>query len=176
MKLAPRRGRPSRRAAGLLAGILLLLGGLAAGTQSASASTGCSGFSCHGHDPFVYNCGYYTPDSAGAYSGNTELAVLKNWYGHCNANWSEGYLTSAGLAAHDSIIITIDTTDSRGDYEFMCYPGPDNTGALVENCSGATYGGSSTAWTDMVDGTNITQSFIYVYHGSTLITEATVSQ
>ncbi len=45
----------------------------------------------------------------------------------------------------------------------MCYPGPDNTGQLVEGCSGAAYGGSSTAWTDMTDGTNITYSDIYVY-------------
>ena len=176
MRLAFGRRLRSGRAVGVLAGMALLLGGLTLGAQSASASTSCSGFSCHGHDPFVYSCGYYTSDSAGAYSGNTELAVLTNWYGHCNANWSQGYLTSAGLSAHDSIIITIETTDSKGNDEYMCYPGPDTTGALDEYCSCATYGGSATAWTDMVDGTHITQSIIYVYHGSTLVTEATVSQ
>lgn len=40
-----------------------------------------------------------------AYSGNTALAVLTDWYGHCNASWSEGYLTSAGLSANDMIVI-----------------------------------------------------------------------
>lgn len=137
----------------------------------------CSGYTCHGHDPFVYNCSKESSTSVPVYYNGTQLATLVNWYGHCNGNWSQGQLTSAGHSAGDSFIIDISTTDSRGNFEYMCYPGPNNTGALDEYCSGSTYGGSAVAWTDMVDGTHITYSDIYVYNRSgTFLAQAVTSQ
>lgn len=138
----------------------------------------CYGYSCHGHDPYRYGCSKSSDTTAPANYQGTQVATLWNWYSvQCNANWSEGALTTAGLNAGDSIIIDISTTDSHGYWEYMCYPGPDDTGALLEYCSGAHYGGAATAWTDMVDGTNKTVSDLYVYdRNGNQITYATTSQ
>ena len=75
-----------------------------------------------------------------------------------------GQLTSAGVNDHYWIVVDIYTTDSHGTNEYMCYPGPNNTGNLNEYCSGSTYGGN-TQWiySDMVDGTNVTTARVFVY-------------
>jgi hypothetical protein len=194
------------RSMSMLAATLALLGGLAATSAAAGASPAvgahraaahaiasshpvCYGYTCHGHDPFVYGCGEYTSRSAGAYAGGTELAVLINWYGYCKDNFSLGYLTSAGLNDGDSIVIEISTYDSHGTFEFMCEPnrfGSGNTGYLKELCVGtnsndcvgatAAYGGASAAWTDMVDGTNFTDSKICVFHKGTLVATGLTGQ
>lgn len=149
---------------------------IAVGAPSASAAT-CKGDTCAGHDPNVYGCGRSSSTSANAASGGHTLATLVNWYSSgCNSNWSQGTLTSYAVSQHDTEIITIDTSDSDG-YEFMCYPGPDNTGSDTEDCYGYGYGGSATAWTDMVNGTDVTYSVIYVYNSSgTEIAQASTSQ
>lgn len=157
------RLRGAWRATRFVLAALLLAGSALFGAASSASAASCSGYTCHGHDPFVYNCGYYTSVSKNVPATGTTLAVLTNWYGHCNANWTQGYLTQAGLNAHDTLYITIDTGDSRGNTEFMCYPGPDNTGQLIEDCAGPRYGGPYTAWTDMVDGTNLTYSVLAIY-------------
>jgi hypothetical protein len=99
--------------------------------------------------------------------GNTQVATLWNRYSsNCNANWARVQLTSAGLSAGDSFIVSIQTTDSKGAGEFMCFPGPSNTGQMIEDCSEIQYGGSLPAYTDMVDGTNLTTATLYVYDSS----------
>jgi hypothetical protein len=59
--------------------------------------------------------------------------------------------------------VDVYTTDSLGKYEYMCYPGPGNTGSLTEYCSGATYDGSLWIYSDMVDGTNTATARVFVY-------------
>ena len=50
----------------------------------------------------------------------------------------------------------------------MCYPGPSNTGQLIEDCSGAMLHATGFWYTDMVDGTNVTGAAVNVYdtHGN----------
>jgi hypothetical protein len=156
-----------------------MAGGFAViGTAASASAASCSGYSCHGHDPNVYGCSVSSTASAPANFNGTQVATVYNRYSqNCNANWGRGQLTQAGLNAHDSIIVDVFTTDSHGTHEYMCYPGPNNTGALTENCSGATYGGSAAIFSDMVDGTNTATADVYVYNSSgTFITSASASQ
>jgi hypothetical protein len=57
--------------------------------------------------------------------------------------------------------------DSHGLSERMCYPWNDNTGYLTEQCIGTLHVGSvgydGVAWSDMVDGTNLTTAYICIY-------------
>jgi hypothetical protein len=126
----------------------------------------------------VYGCTASSTVTVPVKVGSTQVATLWNRYAsNCNANWGRAQLTSAGLSAHDTFIVDVFTNDSRGTFEYMCYPGPDNTGEIEELCSGATYGGSAQAFTDMVDGTNTTTADVYVYNSSgTQIASASASQ
>src|SRR4029077_5387110 len=94
----------------------------------------------------------------------------------CKANWARAQLTIAGIKAQDTFWIDVYTTDSQGHKEFMCYPGPDNTGLLTEiqDCDVPTYGGSEILYTDMVDGTKLTTADIWVLdsNGNPLIHES----
>lgn len=163
-----------RRRLVVLASTLILAGGFAVlgSVNSASASLSCKAYSCHGRDPSknYYNCvaSVGSTKSATAYnSRGVALATVKNIYSYgCVANWAQGQLTQAGLNAGDVIFVDIYTTDSQGHYEYMCIPGPSNTGNLKENCSGF-YGGSQLLYTDMVDGTNVTTAEVSVWPSGT---------
>jgi hypothetical protein len=80
------------------------------------------------------------------------------------------YLELTSCHRHTSAI-----SRAAGEFEFMCYPGPSNTGRLLETCTGH-YPGVLPAYTDMVDGTNLTWANAYVYHGSSLIDVLVVKQ
>jgi hypothetical protein len=164
--MKPRVIRSLRIAAGsmLIAGLVPV--GLSLTSTTASAAS-CSGYSCHGLDP----AGRCTDTSDNIVIAKVNdpldpraLAVLHNKYAKgCNSNWAWAVLTSEGYADGDSFVVLITTTDSRGNLESMCYPGPDSTGALNEYCYESTYRGTAGAYTDMVDGTNVTQAYVYVY-------------
>lgn len=154
---------------GMAAAVIVATAAAAIGvTASPAAAATCWGYSCHGHDPVVYGCSATSTVSNTAYdTDGVAVAVVDNRYSAgCNANWARAHLTDAGLARGYRIQAEITTTDSHGTYEDMCYPGPSNTGALTEYCTG-TYGGS-TGWiyTDMVDGTNVTHAYVWVYTSS----------
>jgi hypothetical protein len=133
--------------------------GLGVSASPAAAAT-CSGISCAGHDPVNAGCAVSsTKTTVGG------LATVWNRYSSgCNANWARAQLTTAAFNAGDSLIIIVTTTDSLSQSESMCYPGPSDTGALHEYCYlNQYYSGSGAAYTDMVDGTHVTQAFAYVY-------------
>ena len=161
---------------------LLLFGGLVVfGASSAASAAGCSGWGCHGRDPSVEGCSASSTLQAPAKVNGTTLAIVQNRFaGNCNSNWARAELATAGLNAHDSFIIDIFTTDSRGDFEYMCYPvvpSENGAGDLQESCSGATFGGSGFAFSDMVDGTNSTTADVYVYNSNGVeITSASATQ
>jgi hypothetical protein len=56
--------------------------------------------------------------------------------------------------------VAIATNDGT---EFMCYPGPSDTGQPKEYCTG-NYGGPSIAFTDMVYGQKSATAIVYVYN------------
>jgi hypothetical protein len=148
-----------------VAGAMALVAGFVVlGSGSASAST-CFGYSCHGHDPVVYGCSASSTTTAYASVSGTAVAEVQNRYaGNCNSNWVRGALTSAGVSRGYWIVVDVSTVDSHGTSEYMCYPGPNNTGALNEYCSGSTYGGNTTfIYSDMVDGTNTATARVFVY-------------
>ena len=164
--------RIHRIVASALVTSLLGVAGIAMSAVTADAA-GCYGFSCAGHDPIVEGC------SVSSTKGQSDsLAIVQNRFAwNCNSNWARGALTQQGLSNGDSIIIFITTTDSKGHSEFQCYPGPNNTGQLIEACSGATYRSTTFAFTDMVDGTNVTHAFVYVYDSAgNLIDQLEVDQ
>jgi hypothetical protein len=179
---------PARRILALAASLIAAAGAAAATASPASAATvgrasvataRCSGYSCHGRNPTNYDCTAVTSTvTAPVKSGRTQVATLYNRYNSvCNANWAEAQLTAAGLKAHDQIIVAIATVDSHGHYEFACYPGPNNTGQLIEACSGTGYLGGLLAYSDMVDGTNTTTATVGVYNSSgKLLVTASASQ
>ncbi len=154
-----------------LATALLLSGGIVGVAAVPASAATCFGYSCHGRDPVAYNCS--TVSLAGpAYmkSGSTVLATLWNRYSTpCRANWASAYLSPAAISAHYKEYVSVDTTDSQGHFEFVCWPGPNSTGALIEDCSNFStggYGGSGEAWSDMVDGTNTTLAAVCVYNSA----------
>jgi len=148
-------------AASVVVTSLLGIAGTAVSVVPAQAA-GCTGFSCAGHDPNVEACSV-----ASTTTSSSSLAVVQNRFSqNCRSNWVRGELTQQGFNNGDSIIIFIQTTDSRGNFESQCYPGPNNTGHLIENCSGATYRSTSFAFSDMVDGTNVTAAILDVFDSS----------
>jgi hypothetical protein len=168
------------RLARLTVAIALLAAGGTASMLSATAASAasCSGFSCHGYDPVAEGCSTTSTTTAYASSGGVTYATLWNRYSAgCKANWSRAELTSAAISAGYTMLVLADTSDSRGNYEDMCWPGPNNNvGALNESC-GNPYGGSSIAYTDMVDGTNTADAYVYIYNSSgNLVTYAVSSQ
>src|ERR1022692_3386242 len=179
MKLKP--SKPLARRLSALAGAGLLAAGLAvlgpAGSASAGASNICYGYTCHGHDPVIFGCPASSTVTVPVKYNGTQVATLYNRYSsYCNANWGRAQLSTAGYAAHDSFLVEVDTTDSLGHYEFMCYPGPANTGHLTEPCTG-TYAGNLAAYCDMVDGTHSTTAAVQVFDSTgRLLTTAFASQ
>jgi hypothetical protein len=160
-----------KRNAHVLAGTLLISAlvplGLSASAGAAFAAS-CSGYTCHGLDP-ASRCTdtkdkIVLADDVQDPLAPEDVAVLHNKYSKgCNSNWAWAALTSAGYNDGASLVVLITTTDSRGNLESMCYPGPNSTGALNEYCYESTYRGTAGAYTDMVDGTNVTQAYVYVY-------------
>jgi hypothetical protein len=152
----------------LVALFVTAAGGLAgvASATPASASTlspaaTCFGYGCHGHDPVIYNCAV-----ASTTTTSDGLMTLQNRYSsNCNANWARAELSASALGAYDTLEVAVTTSDSHGQTETMCYPGPSNTGNLIENCTGS-FGGSGFAYTDMVDGTNLTTAEAIVLNSS----------
>lgn len=157
--------RPIRKALAALTPVMLSLLGVGVPAAPASAASGCYGYSCHGYDLYHFGCTYTSTTAANAFSGNTKLATVYNRYSAgCNSNWAEAILTPAAISAGDKMAISIETEDSKGTSEWMQYPGPSNTGSLTESWySNQFYGGSASAYTDMVDGTNLTWASVSVY-------------
>jgi hypothetical protein len=159
-------GRRPRTVIGALGVALLLPLGMTAAATPAFAAA-CSGYTCHGIDP-TGRC-TSTSNLSRVVSVDDPLdprtvAVLYNKYSKgCNANWAWAVLTPAGYDDGDSMIVVVTTTDSHGTSESMCYPGPNSTGKLNEYCYNSTYRGAAGAYTDMVDGTNLTRAYAYVY-------------
>ena len=164
------RSRSLTRRLAIYASTVALMAGLAVvgAAGSASAAT-CFGYSCHGHDPEIYGCSATTTETVPVTANGVRIATLWNRYSSgCKANWARAQLTTAGINAHDTFWIDAYTTDSQGHKEFMCYPGPDNSGLLIEtpDCNVPPYGGSEILYTDMVDGTNLATADIWVFDSS----------
>ena len=152
------------------------------GQRAPGLSSSCYGFSCHGHDQVIYGCASTSQVSSSYYSGRNLMATLINHYSAgCDANWTTGQISSYAASLRWTFRVTISTKDSHGIKEYMCWSGPNspnNTGAITENCPAPPYyGGTVAESTDMVDGTNVTASSMYVYdaHGN-LITDLTAYQ
>jgi hypothetical protein len=147
----------------------------AAATPTAlAADAPCQGSSCAGRDPALTGCNQYpvirqpTPvmDQLG-------LVTLRIWSSAtCNAKWAQAILSPTALADGYYLSVNIDTTDAAGTDEFMCFPGPSNTGLTHEGCGVPYYKGSDYAYTDMVDGTNTATAEVDVsyYTGTGYVT------
>jgi hypothetical protein len=136
-------------------------------TAAPARASSCYGYSCHGLDPVKASCPVSsTTTTYGAY------ATVWNRYSYaCNANWVRAQLTPAAISAGYQWIIVITTIDSKGQSERMCYPWNDNTGYLDEQCSDRMdvpiNGYEQAAWSDMVDGTNVTSADVIIYKDHT---------
>lgn len=159
--------RPTRMTLALACASASILGVVVSATPASAA--GCYAYSCHGYDLYHFGCTYTstTADSAVTYDGRTAVATVYNRYsGGCRSNWAEAALTPAALAAGDTMLVGIITHDfdSRGNSESMDYPSTSsNRGALQEYPAQPYYGGAASAYTDMVDGTNLTEAWIHVF-------------
>ena len=154
-----------RRAYLVIAAVAMIAGLGAVGLARAplASAAPCWGVSCHGYDPATTGCNqYYSTQNT-----NPEaLATVVNWYSTgCNANWAQAWLSPSALAAGDKMLVSIETLDSQNpqQIEYECYPGPSNTGQNEHCNANALYGGSEAAYTDMVDGTNMTGATVFVY-------------
>ncbi len=135
--------------------------------QSASSEQkspfGCNGIGCDDQDPGVMGCNksrmLFAPFQVADAAGDI-LATGQNVYSvGCNANWTEGTLTALGR----NIIVQISTTDSQGRASINCFP--HNPGGVPGyNCTLAGYNGETgwPAFSNMVDGTNLTKSVLQV--------------
>jgi hypothetical protein len=154
-----------RRIVGVLVLTLAMQAGLGGITATAAhAVTSCYGYSCHGFDPVAKSC----PVSSTTVTYGT-LATVWNRYSYaCKANWARAQLTLTAIAAGYQWSVQIATTDSRGYSELACQPTTDNNlGYLDERCVGPmnpTWVNYESTWyTDMVDGTNVTTAYVYVF-------------
>jgi len=147
-------------ASGVVAAVLGSVG-LAAFATPAIAT--CNGFSCHGRDPSIQGCA-----ATSTTESSDTLAIVQNRFSQgCKANWARGALTQTGIHNGDKIQVIIQTTDSQGNFEKMCFPGPNNTGQLQELCfAGMFYQSTTFAFTDMVDGTNVAAAIVNIYDSS----------
>ena len=152
--------RTAALAAATLAAIALPA--VAGAAPPASAAIGCYASSCAGHDPTTHGCSATsTTTTAGT------LATVWNRYSYgCDANWARGQLTAAALRAGDTMSVEIFTTDSANNFEEMTWPTTENDLGLDFETSSGHYGGSSIAYSDMVDGTNTTDAYVLVYNAS----------
>jgi hypothetical protein len=159
-------------AATLTLGLTATAAGAAVTTRAQPAITHtCHGYACHGHDPVKYHCSVWTTTST-----SDHLVTLWNRYSlNCNTNWARAKLSTVALLLGDSMQVLISTTDSKGKFEAMCYPGPSDTGHQEEDCT-RTYRGSLPAYTDMVDGTDLTWATVLVYHGNSVVDDISVKQ
>ena len=124
--------------------------------HSAVVSKTCWDTSCIGHDPQVYGC-----SASSTTTVQNAYAILWNRYsGNCDTNWGRAQLKALALNDHFSMDVAIQTADKK---EFMCVPGPSDTGQMNEYCNGS-YGGPNISWTDMVDGSQLTTAFVYIYN------------
>jgi hypothetical protein len=134
----------------------------ATATATTAVAAGCYATNCAGHDPTTHGCSATsTTTTSGA------LATVWNRYSAgCDANWARGQLTSAALNAGDTMQVMIFTVDRDHNTERMCWPSPDNDQGYSDEFCNGYYGGSSIAYTDMVDGTNVTQAYVMVFNSS----------
>jgi hypothetical protein len=150
---------------------LVLLGIGATGGPASAA--GCYGYTCHGYDMYHFGCTYDTSTSAAAIgANNTVLAYVYNRYSSgCHSNWSEAQLTSAGYAAGDTISAETSTTDSHIPpiNEVIYAPTNQDNQGRTNEAGSVPYGGTSSIYTDMVDGTNLVTSDVLVWHGTTSV-------
>jgi hypothetical protein len=168
MKERLRRVPVAARLAVLAIAGIATLGITAMAAVPAQASMSCYGFSCHGLDPLAAGCAATKSTTVLAQVNDplnpeTVAVVNNNYSSDCSSNWASATLTQQGYNDGDTMAVIIEATDSQGNLESMCYPGPSGTGALNEYCYQSAYRGTATAFTDMVDGTNVTQAFVYVY-------------
>jgi hypothetical protein len=144
--------------------------GLMTATASASSTrppvginSSCYGYGCHGLDPYGEGCSISSTVASPPQS-STLVKVWNEYAYNCDANWAQGQLTAAAIAAGDSFQLAAATTDRYGNKEFECVPGPSGTGSLTEYCYNYAIGGSGVAWSDMVDGQNVADAIAYVYN------------
>ena len=102
------------------------------------------------------------------------LATGQNVYSTgCNANWTEGTLTSYAMSLGYTLLVETETVDSHANPQYeecTSFPGEDwettNWNWPSIHCWNAPWGyGGSTGWpayTDMVDGTHNTNSLMEV--------------
>ena len=168
MKERVRRVPVAARVAVLVMFGIATLGITAMGAAPARAGTVCDGSSCAGLD-WTGICSDTSDTPSVLAKVNDPLdprtvAVVQNHYsGDCHANWAWAALTQAGYDDGDTMVVIIEGIDRQGHLESMCYPGPSNTGAPNEYCYANAYRGTLPAYTDMIDGINVTQAFVYVY-------------
>ena len=149
-----------RRVYRIMAAVVMIAGLGAVGLARAplASAAPCWGVSCNGLDPATTGCNQYysTPNTnPGA------LATVVNWYSTgCNANWTQAYLSPSALAAGDRMQVGIEVMDSQNPskLEAECYPVSIKVGQNEYCTQGNDYAGSLPAYTDMVDGTNVTHA------------------
>jgi hypothetical protein len=158
------------RVALLLCVLLEVFGSMAAAPAvAATPQVSCSLYSCVGHDPVHYGCsGDATTSTSWVLqddSGNILATLWKRLSAKCNAYWARAQLTTAAAQAGNSYDILAITNDSRDDLESECFPGPSDTGNLVEDCTNIYFGytGTDVSWSDMVADDNDPQVDILVY-------------
>jgi hypothetical protein len=141
---------------------IALVGGVTVVATAPAYAASCDRYSCHGWDPNSRNCWWSSQKTQTAWSGNYNVTVWNRYSDGCHANWAVGQLNAAALAAGYGLAVFIDTTDSKGTYEYMCVPNSapsSGSGNLTEYCSIPPPSFSSQPiYTDMVDGTNVTRA------------------
>ena len=117
----------------------------AASHHSARPAAGCYSTSCYNKDPYQEGCSVSSikgPVYLSDVDGN--IAKVWNYYSYvCDANWTQGQIVTPSGA---NLQITISTS---GEFT-LCYP---------DDCR-SYYNGNYVAWTNMVNGTNVTTSCV----------------
>lgn len=147
---------------GLTASVVTTASAAVASRPAAATLAGptCHGTSpsCIGHDPATYGCVI----SATKESANSFGTVWEQFSNNCDAKWAWGQLTPRSIQNGYKFETAIGTSDNT---QYMCAPGPRDTGSFFEYCTGYDTG-SAVATTDMVDGHKPATAFVYVFNAN----------
>jgi hypothetical protein len=115
----------------------------------------------------------FHPYKKAEYYNGVVIGYMTSVYSYnCNSNWDQAELTSYAINQGWGVQTFINTTDSQGSDEVVCYP--DESVDCITDYKGAT---GWPAVSNMVDGSNTTYSEFIVYNGGTrIVDDKTIQQ
>lgn len=107
-------------------------------------AAGCYSTSCYNKDPYQEGCSWSSRKTVYLADVDGNIAQVWNYYSQiCDANWTQGQIIPP----------------SGGNMQITIYTSGESTLCYPDDCR-SYYNGNPVAWTNMVNGTNVTTSCV----------------